>query len=130
MTPAHAGTEDTGIGLTPGEVFKRLWEALADLLGSAATAILVRRALARSLPASPELHDLIIARGNLEYRYTLPRAWSDRTPDAFAALRVFLGELWPLLEQMTGPIAAERVGRVVPGLAMHLPPTEPAAGHA
>ena len=66
MTPAHTGSEDdTGLGLEPGEVFKRLWDALADLLGSAATAILVRRALARSLPASPELHDLIIARGSV-----------------------------------------------------------------
>jgi hypothetical protein len=127
VNPADTGSgEDSKSGVVPGELFKRLWDTLSDLLGSAATAILVRRALARSLPACPELHDLLIARGNLEYRYTLPRSWSEPTPAALAELRVFLAALWPLLEEMTGPIALERLLRI-PGLVTISPPAGPAA---
>ncbi len=62
-----ARAELSGAGL-----FKDLWESLADVLGTAATATLLRRAARRAVPRSPELAELAIAKANLEYRYTLP----------------------------------------------------------
>ena len=51
----------------------------------------------------------MIQRGNLEYRYTLPRAWGQASR---AALRWLIGALRPMLVELTGPIAVGRLSRV------------------
>ena len=57
-------------------LFAIVWDAVADVLGTAATAAIVRRAASRAATESPELADVVIRREKLEYRYTLPHAWS------------------------------------------------------
>ena len=102
---AHA--ELSGAGL-----FTLLWESLADVLGTAATATLLRRAARRAVPRSPELAELAISRDNLEYRYTLPSSWKEREEGTLLALRDLVGELRPLLVEMTGQVVVRHLERV------------------
>jgi hypothetical protein len=85
-------------------LFKILWEALADVLGTAAAATLLRRAARRAAPRCPELAELAIERENLEYRYTLPSAWKDPAEGKPPALRELVTELRPILIEMTGQV--------------------------
>lgn len=85
-------------------LFKILWEALADVLGTAAAATLLRRATRRAAPRCPELAELGIERENLEYRYTLPSAWKDPAEGTPPALRELVTELRPILIEMTGQV--------------------------
>lgn len=108
-----------GAGLSAAALFTLLWEGLADVLGTAATAVLVRRAARRAAPRSPELAELAISRENLEYRFTLPRAWTDRAAAVAAAaaddahaLRELVGELKPLLVELTGPVVVRRLAQI------------------
>jgi hypothetical protein len=111
--------DGAGAGLTAAALFTLLWEGLADVLGTAATAVLVRRAARRAASRSPELAELAISRENLEYRFTLPRAWTERADAAAAAaaadahaLRELVGELRPLLVELTGPVVVGRLARI------------------
>ena len=85
-------------------LFKILWDALADVLGTAATATLVRRAARRAAPRCPELAELAIARENLEYRYTLPPAWKEPAEGTPLALSELVTELRPILIELTGQV--------------------------
>jgi hypothetical protein len=76
-----------GVGLSAAALFTLLWEELADVLGTAATAVLVRRAARRAAHRRPELAELAISRENLEYRFILPRAWTERANAAAATGR-------------------------------------------
>lgn len=93
-------------------LFKVLWDSLADLLGTAATATLLRRAARRAALRDPELAELAIVRESLEYRYTLPSTWNDRTGGGLRALHHLVGELLPLLEELTGRVAVRRLAQI------------------
>jgi len=88
-----------------------LWDALADLLGTAATAAIVGRAARRALPRSPELGELRIARVDREYGYVLPGSF-ERTEGPPPALRNLLDEIRPLLVELTGQVALRHLQRV------------------
>jgi hypothetical protein len=103
----HASTE-----LSSAALFTLLWDALADLLGTAATATLLRRAAGRAAPRDPELTEVAIVRENLEYRYTLPPAWDDWTGGTQRALEHLVEELLPLLVELTGPIAVNHLAQI------------------
>lgn len=116
MVPAHIHWSrrtpgDPDAELSGAALFSLIWETLADLLGTAATAVLLRRAARRALHASPELGELEISVRELEYRYTVPPAWTDgvETP---SALRTLVAELLPLLLELTGRIAIRRLERI------------------
>ncbi len=100
--------------LSGAALFSLVWETLADLLGTAATAVLLRRAARRAVGASPELAELEISVRELEYRYTVPPAWTEGT-ETPSALQALVAELLPLLFELTGRIAIRRLERV-PGL--------------
>ncbi len=90
---------------SPTALFKLLWEALVDLLGTAATAALLRRAARRAMARAPELGELLIVREDLDYRYTLPPAWGDpAAAETQHGLRQLMVELVPLLVELTGPV--------------------------
>ncbi len=94
-------------------LFGVLWEALADLLGTAATATLVRRAARRASERCPELGELVITRDHLDYAYTPPRIWKElRIGEPPVALRELLSELRPLLVDLTGTVAINHLDRV------------------
>src|SRR5688572_4495473 len=83
MPTATEAVDIRGRGdLNPAALFALVWEALAEVLGTAATAAIIRRAAGQAAEVSPELVDVVIRLENLEYRYTLPHSWSE--PDSSA----------------------------------------------
>jgi hypothetical protein len=104
----------SNVGADPSgeQLFSLIWEALADLLGTATAAVLVRRAARRGAGVSPELAELEISIGGLEYRYTVPRAWTEGAGETPTGLRTLIGELLPLLLELTGRIAIHRLERI------------------
>ena len=94
------------------DLFALLWKELADILGTAAAATLLRRAAQRARPCAPELAALSIARQGLEYRYTLPSSWTSRVSDPSGALVVLARELWPLLMDLTGLVVVQRLAQI------------------
>ncbi len=106
-TGGAAGSE-----LSIAALFTLLWEALADVLGTAATATLLRRAARRAAHRYPELAELAISREKLEYRYTLPPAWAGGSVGTPLALRQLVAELRPLLVELTGMVVVRRLERI------------------
>jgi hypothetical protein len=101
--------------LTTAQLFALLWGALADTLGTAATAALVRRSV-----RAAALEDLAVRRDQLEYGYTLPRTWSDPAPAGLEDLRELCRALRPLLVQLTGVLVLRRLESVAPFRASRL----------
>src|SRR4051794_14580074 len=101
VAPAHS--------FAPGnaaQAFAVLWSALHEVMGSAATAALLRRAAKHGSDRAPELGHLVVTRERFEYRYEVPSAWAQQSPDA---LVVLLSELRPLLAELTGPVVLRRL---------------------
>jgi hypothetical protein len=99
-------------GIAVSAVFDLLWNGLADLLGTAATAALLKRAAKRAASRSPELTGLLIQRRGLVYGYTCPPAWSAASAGSLEALRELAGELRPLLVEMTGQLVIQHLARI------------------
>jgi hypothetical protein len=98
--------------LLTGDLFGVLWRALADILGTAATATLLRRAARGAAPRWPELLDLAITRESFEYRYRVPASWNHATPNSSEALRDLVSELWSLLVDLTGSVVVSRLAQI------------------
>lgn len=94
-------------------LFGLLWESLVDVLGSSATASLVRRAAKHAARDTPSLAELVIHRPKFEYEYVLPSAWKLDGRETFQAL---IHTLVPLLHHLTGPILLHRL-QEIPQLA-------------
>ena len=123
--PRQCRTEDTHLTLeareagtaagipSTAQLFDLLWNNLADLMGTAAVATLVRRALGIASARTPELTSLNVVKEELEYTYELPDSWqTDCNRETGRALRELLAELGPLLVQLTGPVAVRRLERI------------------
>jgi hypothetical protein len=108
----RSGGDPAGAELSMAALFTLVWDALADLLGTAATATLVRRAARRAAVRSPELADLAIERDNLDYHYTVPTAWQDEGGRTPLALRELMRELLPLLVELTGPVVVRHLAQI------------------
>ncbi len=97
------------------ELFDLLWESLADVLGTAATAILVRRAMEQAASRTSWSEPVIVARDGLDYKYRLPETWKQPgNEEALGALRVVATKLRVLLVELTGPVVLRRLGRLAP----------------
>jgi hypothetical protein len=98
--------------LDTAALFALVWDAVAEVLGTAATAAIFRRAAGLAAADNPELVDVVIRREKLEYRYGLPHAWSqpatpeERAPIAFRALIAQIGRL---LVDLTGSVFIGRL---------------------
>jgi hypothetical protein len=104
-------TDAKAIARTPAAVFGALWDAMADVMGSATTATLLRRAARRGVVRHPDRGDLAaleITREGFEYRYRLPPSWSEAGPPATCVCPLVL-ELRPLLVELTGPVVLRRL---------------------
>jgi hypothetical protein len=118
---------------TVAERFAVLWDALADVLGTAATATLLRRAM-KSAADQVTLEGLAIERDRFSYGYTVPEQWQiagDGQP--LHALTRVIAELRPLLVELTGSVVIarlERLGAVPPIGASSDEPSRPEEGCA
>jgi len=104
VPPGHGRPSDPAAGLSTAALFTMLWESLADVLGTAATATLLKRAARRAAARSPELAELVIHRNGLLHVYTVPDAWNQNSEGAPPALRELVAELRPILTEMTGQV--------------------------
>jgi len=110
-----AGSEGVGgsdIELSAAALFAIVWDALAEVLGTAAAAAIVRRAVGRAAPENPELVELAILREDLQYRYTLPQAWSQKAEREPIALRALVTEIGQLLVELTGTIVIHQLEQI------------------
>ena len=111
--PGNGRSTDGGPGLPVAALFTILWDALADLLGTAAAATLLRRASKRALGRSPELAGLTIERDGLAYSYVCPLAWNEPSSGVPLGLRELVAELRPLLIEMTGQVVIHHLEEVL-----------------
>jgi hypothetical protein len=93
-------------------LFATVWDALVEVLGTAAVAAIVRRAVARTASDNPELVDLIIIRKNLQYQYTLPPAWSQKTARGPVALQALAAQIGRILVELTGTVVIRRLEQI------------------
>jgi hypothetical protein len=94
------------------ELFDLLWESLADVLGTAATATLVRRAL-KQVSGTSGSEPVRVTRNGLEYEYRVPETWKQPgNEEAVGALRAVAAELRVLLVELTGTVVVARLGRL------------------
>jgi hypothetical protein len=97
------------------KLFELLWESLADVLGTAATATLLRRAVKRAESQISWPEPFTVARNGLDYEYRLPETWKDPgNEEAIGSLRVVAAELRLLLIELTGPVVVRRLARLAP----------------
>jgi hypothetical protein len=97
------------------ELFDLLWESLADVVGTAATATLLRRVIKRAASRTSGPEPITVARNGLDYEYLLPETWKQPGNEkAIAALRVVAAELRVLLVELTGPVVVRRLARLAP----------------
>jgi hypothetical protein len=84
-----------------------------DLVGTAASAALLRRALKRASAKHPELAAVVLRREGLEYAWVLPAAWhAPERRDAVEQLRWLVREdLHPLFHELTGSVIARRLAQ-------------------
>lgn len=104
MKPSVSGLPSEETPITAADLFGLLWRSLSDLLGSATTATLLRRSRNAVAGRAPDLADLQIDREGLEYRYRLPPSWSAPDDRAVSTVRDIVGELRPLLMELTGEV--------------------------
>jgi hypothetical protein len=101
--------------LTAAEVFNAVWTGLVEVLGTAATAALIRRAAQRVSTTAPDLPSVVVNRNTVTYEVEIPAIW--RRPDdprALHSLRALLAELGFLLRELTGLVVIRRLERLPP----------------
>ena len=101
-----------GAELSVSALFTILWNALTDLLGSTATATLLKRTARRAAARSPELAELAIQRDGLDYSYICPSGWGSKSGGTPPALRDLIVELRPLLIEMTGQLVIRHLEQI------------------
>jgi hypothetical protein len=99
----------------PARLFALLWETLDDVIGSAATATVMRRAVKRASTGTLPLEGLAIVRERFEYRYAVPESWNVQSSEGLTSLRGLTRQLHPLLVELTGLVVVHRL-RSVPEL--------------
>ncbi len=106
--------EDRG-ATSAAELFDLLWESLADVLGTAGTAVILRRAIQQAALRTATVERVIVSRNGLEYEYRVPESWKQPGDDAAVdALRVVAAALRVLLVELTGSVVVNRLGRLAP----------------
>jgi hypothetical protein len=101
-----------GTDRTAEQLFELVWDTMADVLGTAATATLVRRSVKRAAGRTAELASLEVRREGFDYSYIVPAGWRDPSPGALEELRELSRELSPLLVELTGPVIVRRLGAI------------------
>lgn len=99
--------------MSTAELFDLLWESLTDVLGTAATATLLRRAIKQAASRTSWSDPVIVTKNGLDYEYRLPETWTQAcSEEALGAFRVVAAELGVLLVELTGPVVVRRLARL------------------
>jgi hypothetical protein len=85
---------------------------MADILGTGATATLLRRAVQKTAERRPDLKDLAIRTEALEYAFTVPDSWNEPQTTAMDALRDVVRELRPVLAELTGRVVLRQLEKL------------------
>lgn len=95
-------------------LFQRVWDELVGLIGTPATAALMRRGLKHASARAPAIPLPAVKRDGLDYAYVTPEPWSDPARrDAVDELaRLLREDLDPLFRELTGPVVSRRLARV------------------
>jgi hypothetical protein len=117
----------SGLTATVPAAFASVWRAMAEMLGSAATAAIVRRAARRASAVHPALAQLGVGRKSFTPEYTIPSSWQDPSNGATAAreFQAFLDELAVLLRELTGAVVLRRLARLALPVGKVRPEEEP-----
>jgi hypothetical protein len=95
----------------PSRLFEKLWLAMVQMIGTAATAALLYRAARYGAAEFPELAELEVHEVGLDYEYRLPGAWANQRqngwPPSFAHL--VRSRLVPILRELTGQVVIQRL---------------------
>jgi hypothetical protein len=115
--PGGSGDKDPGPDFftdwTVAELLELLWANLADVMGTAATATLLRRAIRRAASSAPMVDGITIVRTQFDYQYSLSESWHQKGDElALQGLRSLIKELLLLLVEMTGPVVVRRLERI------------------
>ena len=106
--------EHSGGDMSAAALFGLLWETMAEVLGTTATAVLVRRAARRAATHWPVLQQLVIRQDGLTYQFQVPETWQEgANPEALAALQALGQEVCDLLHVMTGAVVIRRLARLM-----------------
>lgn len=94
--------------------FAMVWDTVADIVGTAATAALVRRAVKRASARCPALGELTVSRRSFTPDYSLPRSWQENPAgeESMDQFLVLLRELVLLLRELTGTIVLRRLAQL------------------
>lgn len=90
-------------------LFAIVWKTIAEVIGTAATATLLRRSAKRAAADGAQLEGLVFERRGFEFAYTLPVSWAAGGRDEMNALRAVARELRSLLQELTGPVLVRRL---------------------
>ena len=102
-------------GESAAELFDLLWGTLADVLGTAATATLLRRSIKQVAARTAWSEPVIVGRNGLDYTYRLPETWKQPGNDeAVDVFRIVAAQLRLLLIELTGPVVVTRLGQLAP----------------
>jgi hypothetical protein len=118
---SHSADHSPPEASSTAHLFVVLWDTLSNILGTAATATLIARAIKRALPSTPGLAELSITTRKFTYECRLPECW--RKADNAAAAKAFdrlLEELVPLLTALTGRVVVRHMARLEPFSAKRL----------
>jgi hypothetical protein len=102
------------VATSAADLFDLLWESLADVLGTAAGATLLRRAIKRAGARTASSESVSVTRNGLDYEYRVPETWKEPGDEAVGELRIVAAELRVLLVELTGPVVVDRLGRLAP----------------
>lgn len=97
----------------PAEAVGAVWTSLAEVVGTAAAAVLLRRAVKRAAAVHPALHELAIEFGEFRYGLRPPESWH-APPDSATveAVNGLIAALCEIVEPLSGDILIRRVDRV------------------
>jgi hypothetical protein len=93
----------------PTELFERVWRLLSEVIGTAATASVLRRSIRCAQVRGANLDGLEVVRDGFNHRYSLPSSWSHGGDTPMDALRVLADELSSILYALTGPVLVRRL---------------------
>lgn len=97
--------------LSGAALFAKIWDALVDVLGPAATATIVSQSARSAMLRSPVLAEIAITRVDGKYGYVLPRSFEGAI-GGFPPMNDLLDEIKVPLVQLTGQVVLRHLERI------------------